>query len=291
MCAILVLVGLACMVALCKRLHHICAFAWVIIEVSSMELDFVSQVYMMMFAPLLTPIFWERPGNIPALTRLLVSYLSKAGQEIVSGGMLHAGLSMHPISPTTCPQQHVPLLHPTNNLSSNSWCWSTDSLSLKAPEYLCLNSLSAGSWRVHHFLSFRTACRALDVVFDIGGIRSYPLLRCAKWAQWWHMCFGQRVSHLLLLPLHSCRALDPHAGCVPEANRQQSQRRVWLHAVEGHHRALAAVSLPAVHAPNLATAVHAVTGVSMLTTGLTQLRPPCCWRLGHTQRTHSRVQM
>jgi hypothetical protein len=31
--------------------------------------------------------------------------------------------------------------------------------------------------------------------------------------------------------------------------------------------------------------------VSMLTTGLTQLRPPCCWRLGHTHRTHSLVQM
>lgn len=45
-----------------------------------------SQVYMMMFPPLLNPMFWERPGNTPALTRLLVSYLSKAGQEIVSGG-------------------------------------------------------------------------------------------------------------------------------------------------------------------------------------------------------------
>jgi hypothetical protein len=41
---------------------------------------------MMIFPPLLNPMFWERPGNIPALTRLLVSYLSKAGQEITAGG-------------------------------------------------------------------------------------------------------------------------------------------------------------------------------------------------------------
>lgn len=46
----------------------------------------LSQAYMMIFPPLLNPMFWERPGNIPALTRLLVSYLSKAGQEIVAGG-------------------------------------------------------------------------------------------------------------------------------------------------------------------------------------------------------------
>jgi exportin-2 (importin alpha re-exporter) len=41
---------------------------------------------MMIFPPLLNPMFWERPGNIPALTRLLVAYLTKAGQEIVAGG-------------------------------------------------------------------------------------------------------------------------------------------------------------------------------------------------------------
>lgn len=46
----------------------------------------VLQSYMMIFPPLLNPMFWERPGNIPALTRLLVAYLSKAGQQIVAGG-------------------------------------------------------------------------------------------------------------------------------------------------------------------------------------------------------------
>ena len=27
--------------------------------------------YMTLFQPLLTPVFWERPGNVPALTRLM----------------------------------------------------------------------------------------------------------------------------------------------------------------------------------------------------------------------------
>lgn len=46
----------------------------------------VLQAYMMIFPPLLNPMFWERPGNIPALTRLLVAYLAKAGPDVVSGG-------------------------------------------------------------------------------------------------------------------------------------------------------------------------------------------------------------
>jgi hypothetical protein len=43
---------------------------------------------MAVFPPLLAPVFWERHGNVPALTRLLVAYLSKAGQEVVAGGAL-----------------------------------------------------------------------------------------------------------------------------------------------------------------------------------------------------------
>lgn len=46
------------------------------------------QPYMAVFPPLLTPVFWERHGNIPALTRLLVAYLAKAGQEIIAAGHL-----------------------------------------------------------------------------------------------------------------------------------------------------------------------------------------------------------
>lgn len=44
------------------------------------------QPYMAVFPPLLSPVFWERHGNVPALSRLLVAYLSKAGQEIAAGG-------------------------------------------------------------------------------------------------------------------------------------------------------------------------------------------------------------
>lgn len=54
----------------------------------------LSPSYMMIFPPLLNPMFWERPGNIPALTRLLVAYLSKAGQQIVAGGHLTAMLGV-----------------------------------------------------------------------------------------------------------------------------------------------------------------------------------------------------
>lgn len=43
---------------------------------------------MAVFPPLLSPIFWERSGNVPALTRLLVAYLSKAGPDIAAAGHL-----------------------------------------------------------------------------------------------------------------------------------------------------------------------------------------------------------
>ncbi|KAF8072350.1 hypothetical protein HT031_000009 [Scenedesmus sp. PABB004] len=43
------------------------------------------QAYMAIFPPLLTPVFWERPGNVPALTRLLAAYLAKAGQQVAEG--------------------------------------------------------------------------------------------------------------------------------------------------------------------------------------------------------------
>jgi hypothetical protein len=46
----------------------------------------VLQPYMAVFPPLLNPMFWERPGNVPALTRLLVAYLAKAGQELTAAG-------------------------------------------------------------------------------------------------------------------------------------------------------------------------------------------------------------
>eukprot|EP00878_Enallax_costatus_P016271 GHUV01017068.1.p1 GENE.GHUV01017068.1~~GHUV01017068.1.p1 ORF type:complete len:703 (+),score=205.92 GHUV01017068.1:410-2518(+) len=38
--------------------------------------------YMQLFPPILQPIFWERHGNVPALTRLLAAFLAKAGPEV-----------------------------------------------------------------------------------------------------------------------------------------------------------------------------------------------------------------
>jgi len=46
------------------------------------------ETYLALVPPLLTPTFWERPGNIPALSRLLRAYISTAPSEIASGGLL-----------------------------------------------------------------------------------------------------------------------------------------------------------------------------------------------------------
>ncbi len=48
-------------------------------------------VYMSIFRPLLTPVFWERSGNVPALTRLVCAYLQKAGPDILAAGHLQVG--------------------------------------------------------------------------------------------------------------------------------------------------------------------------------------------------------
>lgn len=47
--------------------------------------------YMAIFRPLLAPVFWERPGNIPALARLLQAYCAKAMTEITQQGLLEVG--------------------------------------------------------------------------------------------------------------------------------------------------------------------------------------------------------
>lgn len=50
--------------------------------------DPLPPVYLTLFPPLLSPTFWERSGNVPALVRLLRAYLSRAGAEIVARGHL-----------------------------------------------------------------------------------------------------------------------------------------------------------------------------------------------------------
>eukprot|EP00198_Chlamydomonas_reinhardtii_P002761 XP_001692097.1 cellular apoptosis susceptibility protein [Chlamydomonas reinhardtii] len=52
------------------------------------------QLYLAIFPPLLSPVFWERSGNVPALVRLLQAYLTKAGTEVVAGGHLAAVLGV-----------------------------------------------------------------------------------------------------------------------------------------------------------------------------------------------------
>lgn len=47
-------------------------------------------IYMDLFPPLLSPLFWERPGNIAPLVRLLQAYLCKAGKDLVQRGHLQA---------------------------------------------------------------------------------------------------------------------------------------------------------------------------------------------------------
>eukprot|EP00804_Cyclotella_cryptica_P016814 CCRYP_001807-RB/>CCRYP_001807-RB protein AED:0.02 eAED:0.02 QI:1248/1/1/1/1/0.66/3/146/675 len=48
----------------------------------------LGQAYASLLPPLLTPALWERKGNIPALSRLLVAYLSKGSAEIVQHKLL-----------------------------------------------------------------------------------------------------------------------------------------------------------------------------------------------------------
>ncbi|EIE27359.1 Cse1-domain-containing protein [Coccomyxa subellipsoidea C-169] len=52
------------------------------------------ELYMTIFKPLLAPLFWERPGNVPALTRLLQAYLVKAGAQIAQQGLLQGVLGI-----------------------------------------------------------------------------------------------------------------------------------------------------------------------------------------------------
>jgi exportin-2 (importin alpha re-exporter) len=50
----------------------------------------VPQSHMEMLSPLLMPVFWERPGYVPALAPLIVSYLRGAAAHIVSNSQVSA---------------------------------------------------------------------------------------------------------------------------------------------------------------------------------------------------------
>ena len=42
----------------------------------------LSAAYVSLFPPLLVPTMWERPGNIPALVRLICAYITKGKGEV-----------------------------------------------------------------------------------------------------------------------------------------------------------------------------------------------------------------
>jgi exportin-2 (importin alpha re-exporter) len=50
--------------------------------------------YLVLFPPLLSPVLWERSGNVPALVRLLQAYLGRAPHEVVAGGHLSGVLGV-----------------------------------------------------------------------------------------------------------------------------------------------------------------------------------------------------
>ena len=58
-----------------------------LLEYRSVE-NGLGQSYDGLFKPMLTPTLWERKGNVPALTRLISAYLTKAGPHIVAQGNL-----------------------------------------------------------------------------------------------------------------------------------------------------------------------------------------------------------
>ena len=43
----------------------------------------IPDVYRGLFTSIINPTFWDRSGNIPALSRLLQAYIEKAGESIV----------------------------------------------------------------------------------------------------------------------------------------------------------------------------------------------------------------
>lgn len=48
----------------------------------------LSDAYRALFPPLLSPVLWERKGNVPGLTELYIAYISRGMTEIAAGGHL-----------------------------------------------------------------------------------------------------------------------------------------------------------------------------------------------------------
>jgi len=54
-----------------------------LIESHPSGLTSLPDAYRILFQSILTPAFWDRSGNIPALSRLLQAYIEKAAETIV----------------------------------------------------------------------------------------------------------------------------------------------------------------------------------------------------------------
>ncbi len=54
-----------------------------LIESHPSRLTSLPDAYRHLFQLILTPAFWDRSGNIPALSRLLQAYIEKSGETIV----------------------------------------------------------------------------------------------------------------------------------------------------------------------------------------------------------------
>ncbi len=54
-----------------------------LLESHSSGLTPLPDAYRILFQSILIPAFWDRSGNIPALSRLLQAYIEKAGETIV----------------------------------------------------------------------------------------------------------------------------------------------------------------------------------------------------------------
>lgn len=50
--------------------------------------------YRALFQSILTPAFWDRSGNVPALSRLLQAYIEKAAESIVLEKLVHTLLTI-----------------------------------------------------------------------------------------------------------------------------------------------------------------------------------------------------
>jgi len=63
-----------------------------------MHADGIPEPYMVLFPFLLSPVLWDRPGNIPPLVRLLQSYIMRGPQQVIATDKLVSSMTIQEIS-------------------------------------------------------------------------------------------------------------------------------------------------------------------------------------------------